>query len=262
LKRVLKGETVQPGFRAFVSRMYGEEGRAWLARLPGLEAELAARWRFTAGPELPGGLLSLVRDVTLADGGEAVLKIGYWWRTHDEIAALRAWQGRPAPSLLAADEALGAMLLERIRPGKRPAEVSATDVAVLLRHLHVPAPAGLTPLAEVVRNRIEHARRDGRASQQKAGWALAKLDELDRTSPPALLLHGDLDERNLLLCARRRVCAIDPMPCRGDPAYDAGHWVHGNRRPGRRARLDAIVNAGGLERARVRDWAAVVGVHG
>jgi streptomycin 6-kinase len=77
-----------------------------------------------------------------------------------------------------------------------------------------------------------------------------------------MLVHGDFDDRNLLVCARRGLCAIDPLPCAGDPAYDAGYWVHANRRPGRRARLDAIVAATGLDRERVRDWAAVVGVHG
>ena len=75
-----------------------------------------------------------------------------------------------------------------------------------------------------------------------------------------MLVHGDFDERNLLW-SRGGLVAIDPWPCVGDPAYDAGYWVHGNRRPGRRARLDALVELG-FDRARVRDWAAIVGVHG
>jgi streptomycin 6-kinase len=207
-------------------------------------------------------LLSLVRAVTLADGESAVLKIGYWWRTRDEIAALRIWAGRGAPALLAADCDLQALLFERIEPGVHPADAAAADVGVLLRHLHVAAQPQLPPLVEIVRNRIEYARREERASEQKARWAYAKVDELERTSPAPVLLHGDFDERNLLVCERRGLCAIDPLPCRGDPAYDAGYWVHGNRRPGRRARLDAIVAETGLDRARVRDWAAVVGVHG
>jgi streptomycin 6-kinase len=74
-------------------------------------------------------------------------------------------------------------------------------------------------------------------------------------------VHGDFDERNLLVCERRGLCAVDPLPCTGDPAYDAAYWVHGNRLPGRRARLDALFELG-FDQARVRDWAAVVGVHG
>ena len=154
------------------------------------------------------------------------------------------------------------MLLERVVPGGHPPDTSGVAIGTVLRRLHVPPPTGLPPLADVVCERIGDAVRDQRVSDQKATWALAKLDQLSRDAPAPMLLHGDFDERNLLVCSRRGICAIDPLPCAGDPAYDAGYWVHGNRRPGRRARLDAAVAATGLDRERVRDWAAVVGVHG
>ena len=255
-------EEVAAGFRAFVARTLGEEGRTWVATLPALHDELAERWQLGLGPELPGGLLSCVRAATLADGTEAVLKVGAWPRTRDEIAALRAWDGRGAPALLAADENVHALLLERIVPATHPSPGSADDVARVLQAIHVAPEPGLPPLVETVRKRIESALEDGRASGQKTRWARATVDELERDAPPAVLLHGDFDERNLLVCERRGLCAIDPLPCVGDPAYDAAYWVHGNRRPGRRARLDALVAATGLDRARVRDWAAIVGVHG
>lgn len=258
----MKREAVEPGFRAFVARVYGEEGRAWIARLPIVQEELAQRWRLELGPELPGGQLSSVRAVRLASGDGAVLKIGSRPRTRDEIVALRTWAGHAAPELLAADEELNAMLLERIEPGSRARSLSEEAVAYVLRGLHVPPPHGLPSLDEIVERRIEIALRDGRASEQKAGWALAKVAELRRDHAPSVLLHGDFVERHLLACSRRGLCAIDPLPCTGDPAYDAAYWVHGSRQPGRRARLDAIVEATGLDRRRVRDWAAIIGVHG
>jgi len=258
----VKREVVEPGFRAFVARTFGDEGREWIARLPSMETELAERWRLALGPELPGGLLSCVRVVTREDGSPAILKIGARRRTHDEIGALRAWDGGGAPLLLAADVDLKAMLLERIEPGDHPVGASGETVGAVLRELHVPPHAGLPTLWEIVRKRIENALHDERASEQKARWALAKADQLERDAPAPVLLHGDFDDRNLLVCSRRGLCAIDPLPCAGDPAYDAGYWVHGNRQPGRRARLDAIVAAGGFDRARVRDWAAIIGVHG
>lgn len=255
-------ETVEEGFRGFVARTFGDEGREWIARLPSVQAELAERWRLVLGPELRGGLLSSVRTVALEDGGGAILKIGFSRRTHDEIEALRAWQGGGAPLLLAADTERRAMLLERVEPGSHLAEASAEAVGTVLRQLHIPPHPGLPALTELARERIANALRDGRAPEQKVTWALAKADQLDRDAPAPVLLHGDFDERNLLVCSRRGLCAIDPLPCAGDPAYDAAYWVHGNRRPGRRARLDAVVAATGLDRDRVRDWAAVVGVHG
>jgi streptomycin 6-kinase len=259
---MVRHEVVESGFRAFVVQTLGEQGRAWVDELPRVVAHLEERWQLMLGPELPGGLLSCVRAATTEDGRPAVLKIGAWPRTDHEIASLRAWGGRGAPKLLEADEERQAMLLERVEPGTHPDDARAADVAALLEALRIPAPPGFPTLEYVVTRRIDDAERDGRASRQKADWARAATARLTLDAPPPVLVHGDLDERNLLVCARRGLCAIDPLPCVGDPAYDAGYWVHGNRRPGRRARLDAIVSESGLERARVRDWAAVVGVHG
>ena len=254
--------TVEPGFRAFIARMFGDEGRAWIAALPARHAELASRWQLELGPELPGGLLSCAREARRFDGSRAILKIGSPWpRTSDEIAALRAWDGNGAALLLEADEQVGALLLERVQPGTHPTSATATEVAEVLRALHIPPLAGLETLDALARRRIARAVDQGRAPGAKAEWALAKVVELERDPPVPVLLHGDFDERNLITCTRRGLCAIDPLPCVGDPAYDAAYWVHGNRRPGRRARLDAIVEFG-FDRARVRDWAAIVGVHG
>lgn len=256
-------EEVQPGFRAFVARTFGDEGRSWLASLAGLVEQVAQSWRLELGPELPGGHLSYVCEATTADGASAVLKLGPPWpRVRDEITALRAWNGHGAPLLLRADESLHALLLERIAPGTHPGPCEATEVARVLQVIQVSAPGGLPPLGETVKRRLTWASDQGRASEQKLAWAMATAAELERTAPPAMLLHGDFDERNLLVCDRRGLCAIDPLPCVGDPAYDAAYWVHANRRSGRRARLEAIVAATGLQRERVRDWAGIVGVHG
>jgi streptomycin 6-kinase len=256
-------EEVQPGFRAFVARMFGDEGRAWLASLPAVIEEVAATWRLELGVELPGGHLSYVCEATTADGASAVLKVGPPWpRGRDEITALRMWEGRGAPLLLRSDESQHALLLERIAPGTHPDPGEPTEVARVLQAIHLQAPGGLPPLGETVERRLMWASDQGRASKEKLAWAMATLAELERTAPPAVLLHGDFDERNLLVCARRGLCAIDPLTCVGDPAYDAAYWVHANRRKGRRARLEAIVAATGLPRDRVRDWAGIVGVHG
>jgi streptomycin 6-kinase len=256
-----RAESVEETAQAFIARHFGAEGRAWLTRLPATLAELAHRWQLEIGPPLRGGLLSAVHLVTTADGVSAVLKVGGPWSpTHDEAAALRIWKGGPTPALLRADVAACALLLERIEPGTSGANATGIDVTQVLRSLHVPAPDGLPGLSGLVRERLETAGRDGR-QRHKLDWAFAKVAELERRPEPPVLLHGDFDERNLLW-SRRGLTAIDPWPCEGDAAYDAAYWVHGNRRPGRRARLDAIVEATGLDRARVRDWAAVIGVHG
>ena len=260
----LKAIPVEPSFRAFVARTFGDEGRRWLAELPGVTAELASRWELVLGDELPGGVLASVRAATTAEGRPVVLKIGGpFFSVRNEAAVLRAWDGLSSPALLAADEAVGALLLERISPGTAASDAAAADVAAVLGNLHaVPPPPGLRELGDVARRRVLRALEQARATPYKADWALAKIDELERDPQPQVLLHGDFDERNLLRCSRRGLAAIDPLPCVGDAAYDAGHWAHANRRPGRRARTTAIAEALGLDVARVRGWCAVAAIHG
>jgi streptomycin 6-kinase len=255
---------VEPSFRAFVVRTFGDAGRRWLDRLPALTDELAARWQLELGAELPGGVLACVREATTTTGRRVVLKIAVPFSSaRDEAAALRAWNGDAAPELLDLDEPAGTLLLERIDPGTPAWDADPTAVAAVLGRLHgAPAFAGLRDVAVEARDRVLRALEQGRTTSYKADWALQKIAELERQPVGAVLLHGDFDGRNLLRCDRRGLVAIDPLPCVGDPAYDAGHWAHANGLPGRRARTTAIAEALALDVVRVRGWCAVAAIHG
>ena len=252
------GELVHETFRSFVARHLGAEGRAWLDGLPALVEELAREWELELGPELVGGALAFVCTVD----GDRVLKVaGAWDRPADEIEALRRWNGRASPRLLRADADRGALLLELISPGERATAATAGGVARVLAELHV-EPGPFRPLPEVARRRVERAGEQGRARADAVEQALATIAELARDAPPPVLLHGDFDDRNLLTCGRCGLAAIDPLPCNGDPAYDAAYWAHANGRPGRRERIAAIAAATGVDPARVAAWSEVVRVHG
>ena len=256
-------ELVQETYRAFVARQYGAAGRAWLGSLPKTLAATAAEWGMELGGELHGGVLACVREVRLASGEDAILKVaGPWGRPRDEIAALRAWNGGPTPRLLRADPDRGALVLERIRPGTEAADADAGEVASLLRLLRRPPWPGLAPLEEVARRRVQRAVEQERASAEEAEDALATIEDLARTPVDPVLLHGDFDERNILHCAVRGLAAIDPLSAAGDPAYDAASWAHANRRPGAGDRAEEIAAALDLDPARVRAWRSVVAVHG
>ena len=252
------GELVHETFRSFVARQLGDEGRTWLDALPALVEELARDWELELGAELVGGVLAFVCAVDR----ERVLKVaGPWDRPADEIEALRRWAAGAAPRLLCDDADRGALLLERIRPGERATGASAAEVAPVLAALHA-EPGPFRPLADVARRRIERAEAQGRARRGAVERALATIAKLERDAPPPVLLHGDFDDRNLLTCSSRGLAAIDPLPCAGDPAYDAAYWAHANGRPGRRERIAAIAAAAGLDPERVRLWSEVVAVHG
>jgi streptomycin 6-kinase len=98
---------------------FGDEGSQWLARLPQHIARLEQEWGFRAGPAFDhGGAVSWVAPVELADGSQAVLKIGL---PHEEARfeaqALRFLDGRGAVRLLRASEDGISLLLERCLPG-------------------------------------------------------------------------------------------------------------------------------------------------
>lgn len=257
------GEEVSPGFRAFVARTFGEEGATWLASLPDRLERASARFGLTIGAELPGGVLSCVCAVTTRRGEPAVLKLaGSWDRPTDEIACLERWAGGGAPRLLAAEPETGSLLLERVVPGSPATDATADEVAALLRRLHVAPLRGLPELGDVALRRLARAVAQQRVSADRAARAAERVSLLAVDAPEPVLLHGDLGRRNVLRCARRGLVAIDPLPCAGDPAYDAACWAHAGGRPGRRARQLEIAAAYGLDPARVRGWGVVVALHG
>ena len=256
-------EVLAETFRAFVARHFGAAGREWLERLPQVVDDLCAAWDLDLGDELAGGKFSYVAAATTGGGVEVVLKVGPpWRRALDELDALTAWAGRGAPAVVRMDRDRSAVLLERIRPGTRPTDTAAAAVADVLRVLHVEPPRGLPVLGEIVRRRLENAVVEQRTSADHAAAARSKVERLERVAPAAALLHGDFDDRNLLVCEWRGLAAIDPLPCARDPAYDAAYWAHAARRAGVRERRRAIAEAYGVDARRVRLLGEVIAVHG
>src|ERR1700760_1390031 len=102
---------------------------AWLDRLPEVLRQLEQRWGLAPDSPLDGEepSCSYVTAVRAANGMPAVLKISMpHMEGEHEIQGLRFWEGDPTVRLLAFDEDLGAMLLERCLPGI-PLRVLAED---------------------------------------------------------------------------------------------------------------------------------------
>ncbi len=80
----------------------------------------------------------------------------------------------------------------------------------------------------------------------------------------ARVVHGDLHYANVLASDRAAWLAIDPKPMNGDPHYEVAPmlWnrteeLAGDLRGGLRRRFHALVDAGGLDEDRARDWVVV-----
>jgi streptomycin 6-kinase len=249
-------------------------GRAWLARLPSLVEECAARWDLDPGEPFRGGNVSLTLPARRPDGSEAVLKLNYPdEESAHEADALAFWDGRGAVRLLAADAERGALLLERCRPGDQLWSVEddreATTIAagMLLRIWREP-PAGhpFRSLAseaarwrrELAGSPLAHASVDPPVLAE----ALEALAALPRQPGRPVVLHQDFHGGNVIRSTREPWLVIDPKPLAGERAFDAAsllrdrRWLLSAPGAGRivRRRLDQLTDLLGLDRERLRLW--------
>jgi streptomycin 6-kinase len=208
------------------------ERAAWLARLPDMVHELERRWNLTPDVPLHGEdpTCSYVAAVLREDRTPAVLKIGMpHMEQEHEIHGLRFWGGDPTVRLLASDDELGAMLLERCQPGTtlRVLEECEQDVVIsgLLRRLwrSPSAPHRFRPLSALTEywgnETLADIERWPDSGLVREGLWL--FTELPRSAARAVLLATDLHAGNVLRAEREPWLVIDPKPFVGDPAYDA-----------------------------------------
>jgi streptomycin 6-kinase len=208
------------------------ERAAWLARLPDVIRALERRWLLTVGTPFDGDDVSCawVAPVAIDDGTAAVLKLGMpHMEGEHEIDALRFWNGDTTVRLLEADDALGAMLLERCEPGTAlrtlPEPEQDVIIARLLRRLwrSPVAPHPFRPLSAMT------AHWSAETLAQAEHWpdrglvveGLRLFKELPQSATADVLLVTDLHAGNVLRAQREQWLVIDPKPFVGDPAYDA-----------------------------------------
>jgi streptomycin 6-kinase len=236
------------------------------------------RWHLDHLTRLSGGFRSDVFACTTADGQNVVLKLTVTTdEARMEAAALHQWKDRGvAVHLIDADLDHCALLLQRIQPGTplpgNDDAVAIDVVSALLRRLHRAASgAHVFPTLAQLYPTLEAGSREDAAYEQRATGdptrGLIGLQRLDRaratatrlcqTTNRAVLLHGDILDKNLLRDGDRYL-AIDPIPRVGDPCSDVGFFASGH--PPATAILEratAIAVRMDLDAQRCRQWAAV-----
>jgi streptomycin 6-kinase len=232
---------VPAAFAERIRSRRGDAGAAWLHELPETVVALAARWQLTLGEPFDLSF-NYVCGATLPDGTDAVLKIGPWGAENvQEMRALAIFAGRGACRLLASDEALGASLLERIRPGRMLRDLAAADddaatriAARLMRRLQRPAAeltnqSGLARLADWFDRAFDrHEAYYGGAGPFPArtfDQARGVVRELFATPADPWLLHGDLHHDNVLSGQREPWLAIDPHGVIGPTGFEIGPYL-------------------------------------
>ena len=258
-------------------RELGEDWARWLDRLPRLAEELVTEWRLTPSAAPLHGYCSLVLPVTDADGTEGALKITFDGDDESlhEALALQHWGGAGAVRLLRADPRRRAMLLAWL-PGPDLADtwdVEACEVVGgLYGRLHIPALPQLASVESYVEGwlrDLDALGRDVPVPRRYVEQALSLGRSLLADAPAPVVVHGDLHYANVMADAAGEWVAIDPKPMAGDRHYEpapmlwnrmdelSGPGAVGSVRDGLRRRFHALVDAGGLDEDRARDWVVV-----
>jgi streptomycin 6-kinase len=243
----------------------------WLDRLPGTIAAHAARWGLELDRMLPGGRLSACVAGHDRDGRDVVMKVPTSpGAGRLEVRGLRAWSACQVPQVYRADGRTGVFAMERIVPGTPHAGDDAEAVATALRSLHAAGAGeadagGFPPLRASLMDRLRRAEQrcalpGNRIGRELHARAAAELERQQADETPRQgLLHGDFQAKNLLAGAGGAVRVIDPLPCLGDPAFDAATWcVLTLSAAPVGARVDRIARALDSDAAPIAEWAALL----
>jgi streptomycin 6-kinase len=247
-------------------------------RLPRLAGDLLEEWVLTPDGAARHGSHSLVVPVRTAEGEPAVLKVTSTGgeESRFEHLVLQRWGGRGAVRLLRADPRRRALLLDRAGPEdlRDHWDVQACEVvAGLYARLHGPALPQLPPLTTYVErwtDRLAALPRSAplphRLVEQAVSLGRAFVDDPASTGR---IVHGDLHYAHVLAGPAGEWLAISPKPLSGDPHYEPAPMLW-NRfeelvgpgsgqsvRTGVRQRFHTLVDVGGLEEDRARDWVVV-----
>ena len=217
----------------------GAAGRRWLDELPGVVAAVAERWELDVGPSLHGGTAAFVAAATDRAGRACVLKVAMCLGEDDHDAFRRSVivhqlaAGRGCAELLAHEESVPAMLLERLGPnladlGMPLPQVLDAIVTTLRSFWRPVAPdVGLPTGAEqavwlgdyITRTWDQLGRPCSRAVVDRA---LAYCAERAAAFDPshAVLVHADAHGWNTLAAGDGAFKFVDPEGLRSETAHD------------------------------------------
>lgn len=265
--------TIRSCFRA--------EGEAWLNRLGELIRFYEAQWSLRVGEPFELSYSYCAPAQTL-DGREVALKLEF---PNDEarhrIQALRHYNGRGMVRLLRADEAQGASLMERLRPGQTLAEAVQDDdeatriAAEVMQAMWIPAPTDYPyPTLDDWRRQFhqffaEQRVGNGQLPRRIIERTGALFADLLASAGEPVLLHGDLHHFNILSVLEADQLgwrAIDPFGVIGERELDVGAFMRNpnlslpldaSLRKKLLRRLDIFHEVLGFDRQRMIAWTAV-----
>lgn len=223
--------------RKKVVRCFGPQGEQWLRELPLLFQDCVEKWRLTDIQVSPILSFNYVCFGRSPEYGDVALKIGVPLdgELQTEMTAINLYQGRNICRCYDLDESLGAMLLERIRPGHDLTTIASSSertaiAARLISQLPLPIldSHGLprwSGLARRTFGKLRASNNGGAQMLQLTERAEELICQLETSGRPPVLLHGDLNHWNILLDSHGHWKAIDPKGQVGVACMEAGRFI-------------------------------------
>jgi streptomycin 6-kinase len=219
----------------------GVAGARWLRQLPDVLAALAAQWGLQLGRAYRGGTAGYVVAARDGDGAEVVLKVAMPLNAEEvagfrrSVVVHRLADGRGCARLLAHDDAVPAMLLERLGPNldelgmplPRLLETVATTLLLFWRPIdsEVDLPRATDKAAWLTETIVATWEQLGRPCRREViDRAVGYCDERAAAFDPdrAVLAHGDAHGWNTLHAGGGRFKFVDPEGLQSEPAHDLG----------------------------------------
>ena len=221
------------------ARSNGDAGARWLRELPDVLTTLRAEWGVQLGRAYRGGTAGYVVAARDAHGRDVVVKVTMPLDDEETIGvrrsvlAHRLADGRGCCRLLAHDDSLAAMLLERLGPNLDelglPLATLLETVAATLQSFwrpigdHVDLPTAVEKAAWLAESIVATWERVGRPCRRDViDRAVGFCDERAAAFDPgrAVLVHGDAHGWNTLDAGEGRCKLVDPEGVRSEPAHD------------------------------------------
>jgi streptomycin 6-kinase len=265
----------------FVQRylsMYGTAGETWLSEFDDLRAQLRRRWSLVEVQSLEEFSYNYLEFATDKLGRDVVLKIGFPDpELETEIQALSYFNGNGAVRLLDAEPALGALLLERIKPGKDLLTIQDDHLATriagqVMKDLWrpIPDPNPFPTIKKWCQGFSRYQDRFQGGAGPLPNGLISQADglatELLEDQVVGVLLHGDLHHSNILLDESGGWVVIDPKGVCGERASEIPPLLY-NPIPDLlkkqdlegiiNSRLDILADTTGLGRERMLAWSFV-----
>ena len=228
--------------------------------------EACERWELVRDGAPTRGRSALVVPVRRGDEPLALKVSAPGPGDRHEALALRTWDGDGAVRLVAALPSDGLLLLERLSPDPRFAEVWADEacevVGDLLRRLHVPAPPQVVSLSEHLGPHLEALASSAAVPRRVVSRTRGLARDLFPAAPRTLL-HTDLHDGHVLWSATSGWTTIDPSASAGHPGYEVWPVLRGrsdelgsgaSMRWSVRHRLTILAEAMGEDEEEVRAW--------